>query len=886
MVPPVRRGMGIPRIRSVISGSRPSHAGSPDDDRLARLWDNCRAAVGVVRIDGTCCATAWRLPGDTPRVATAGHVLWRLLPPGDQARSWGGAVVGGAEVVFDDDGKGGAAGIAITGYAMAHPLWDMCILTLAPAVGDRLSEPLDLAPVQHPGSQPMVRSRLDIAVIGYPGELADTGTIFHGPWLRHISGGVVLGPSALGTTLHQGAGTGSPVADRTSWEDGNSGHDASTCPGFSGGPVLDLETAKVVGIHVWGSIFAPDTPQDWDWNDMVDLSAVRSDPWLDDQLRGSGTTAPPPDGHPVWIGDDADRDSRISAPEAARRMARRLRRLSPRYLLAGVAADRPDFRDFPFIPSLARPRSRVLPPMGVKIGDQGGDATCAAFAVAAAIEPQLKTRRMSDVHMKVSVRMLDALAREQDEFMDDDVAGTTLRGVLKGFFENGVCHHAIDAAGDQSEPFLLTRAMARDARGITLGAYYRVAPVLTDMQMAVQEAGAVVVSAHLHKGWQPPGPGGTKQQKAVGVIPFTDLDACPRDGAHAFLVTGYTDRGFVIQNSWGPGWGEWRKRPGHALWSYADWAANVIDAWVMRVAAPAPAGFGLIAGHANADDLPAPRRAQLLGHMIHTEADRIVERGTLGLGLRAIGETARFLSGKDASDRKAALSYDRLALVFHDPLLGGDLIARIATRMTPQMKARRTYPIHLCHGLDEMRTLSLRLVADAELVREGFAKSLLPSDSYLERFVAPVSQRLVEQYRQGAIQAAQTCLAQALTDLLAPAVLGSCAHRPKARTVTVLGVGTGAIPAMACADLFDRAVSRVFLSPPVTVPQDSTIWRLGPERKEGAVPGYPGEWVDLLSVSLGQAVEARGTDPQDPGFAWGSLAAALIDPALIARLCR
>ena len=873
MVRPIRRGAGIPRIRSVISWSRLSHVQPPDDDdRLTALWENWRGSVGAVRIGGTCCGTAWRLPGERPRAATAGHVLWWLLGEGIRAMAAGGPVVDNAEVVFDDDGTNGP-GIPIRGYVLAHPSLDLCILDLDP--GDMvLPEPLQLAPPQGPGDPPFASTHRDIAVIGYPCDLHGTEDIFHGAALRHISAGVALGPSELGAALHESA----PAQSLGAWKDGHSSHDASTCPGFSGAPVFDLDEGQVVGIHVWGSAFDPDADRDWDWNDMVDLPAARCDAWLDDRLLGINTLSiEAPATRLDWVGGAPDDHGN---PEVLRRIARRLQRLRPHHLLSGVTADRPDFRDLPFVPALAAPRSRVMPPRGVKIGDQRGEATCAAFAVAAAIEPQLKTRRKTGADMKVSVRMLDALARDYDEFLDSG-PGTTLRGVLKGFFQNGVCPHETGAAGDDGQPFLLTRAMAKEARGITLGTYFRVAPVLSDMQMAVQQAGAVVVSAHIHKGWRPPS--ASKGQGApVKTISFKDAVACPREGAHAFLVTGYTDKGFVVQNSWGPDWGGWDKRPGHALWSYADWAANVIDAWVVRLSAPAPAGFGLIAGSSADDQLPVPRRAQLLGHMIQTEADRVVERGTLGLGLRAIGETAGFLSGRDPADHKAARSYRHLVLVFHDAMLGADLIARIAARMTPQMKARRIYPIHLCHGLDELRTLSLRLTADAEQVRAGFAESLERSDPYLERHVAPVSQRLIEQYRQGA-QGSEP-LRQALRALLAPDVIHPSDWLAKPRKVSLLAVGTGAIPAMTCADLFDPKMARIFLAPPVTVPRSATVWRLGPDRKEDQVPGYPGEWADLLAVSLGQAADPRGTDPKDPGFGWDSLSTALTDPALIARL--
>ena len=44
----------------------------------------------------------------------------------------------------------------------------------------------------------------------------------------------------------------------------------------------------------------------------------------------------------------------------------------------------------------------------------------------------------------------------------------------------------------------------------------------------------------------------------------------------------YDDRGFWIQNSWGPGWG----KNGFAHVTYDDWLANGTDVWVARLGVP------------------------------------------------------------------------------------------------------------------------------------------------------------------------------------------------------------------------------------------------------------------------------------------------------------
>ena len=55
---------------------------------------------------------------------------------------------------------------------------------------------------------------------------------------------------------------------------------------------------------------------------------------------------------------------------------------------------------------------------------------------------------------------------------------------------------------------------------------------------------------------------------------------------------GYNSDGFYVQNSWGDEWGN----EGVGVWTYEDWAKNIMDAWVFRLALPEPKIFGLRAG--------------------------------------------------------------------------------------------------------------------------------------------------------------------------------------------------------------------------------------------------------------------------------------------------
>ena len=54
------------------------------------------------------------------------------------------------------------------------------------------------------------------------------------------------------------------------------------------------------------------------------------------------------------------------------------------------------------------------------------------------------------------------------------------------------------------------------------------------------------------------------------------------DGGHAVAIVGYAEQGFIIQNSWGPSWGE----GGFALLPYEDYMLHATDVWVAQLGVP------------------------------------------------------------------------------------------------------------------------------------------------------------------------------------------------------------------------------------------------------------------------------------------------------------
>ncbi|MCO5160640.1 MAG: C1 family peptidase [Mesorhizobium sp.] len=314
--------------------------------------------------------------------------------------------------------------------------------------------------------------------------------------------------------------------------------------------------------------------------------------------------------------------------------------------------DLPDARDLMFRPSLAGVRP-LLDPRHEKgwwsqrrVRDQGQDPSCTGHAVAAAIDHLLAIDRISNgvsdgfepsldrlAAPYASAIMLYGNARLHDEWNGEGYSGSSLRGAIKGFRHNGVCsiEHSTDLlekyrrqADKKSWAWHMNADIAESARKVLLGAYYRVRPLLIDMHCALNEAELCVCTARIHDGWFEP---------AKGSIQFDSTTPSDR-GYHAFLVVGYTKTGFIVQNSWGPDWGD----RGCAVWSYQDWARNVADAWVMRLAAPfdgigrycvAPQGVSAIAASQEEGYSPTgPIRIDVLGHLLPIVQGRLERHGT------------------------------------------------------------------------------------------------------------------------------------------------------------------------------------------------------------------------------------------------------------------
>lgn len=253
-----------------------------------------------------------------------------------------------------------------------------------------------------------------------------------------------------------------------------------------------------------------------------------------------------------------------------------------------VRPDRIDLRDRFYQPKLVSLPSRYPKQDQIEqflpnyancfVLDQGGEGACTGFGLAAVINYILWRNNNYQVQGLdvVSPRMLYHMAQLYDEWEGEDYVGSSCRGAMKGWHRHGVCSEALWPYRNNNGQIAYVspaKGWEKDAADRQLGAYYRIDKhSISDLQYAIYEVGSVYCSADVHEGWYLP------NTERLEIIPFHSTVV----GGHAFALVGYTEDGFIVQNSWGPNWGY----NGFAILRYDDWLHNGSDAWVAAMGAP------------------------------------------------------------------------------------------------------------------------------------------------------------------------------------------------------------------------------------------------------------------------------------------------------------
>lgn len=391
-----------------------------------------------------------------------------------------------------------------------------------------------------------------------------------------------------------------------------------------------------------------------------------------------------------------------------------------------VRRDITDIRDRMYEPALIPLDPEIDNREFGMILDQKTEGSCTGHGLAAVIN-LLNVKRGKGT-FESSRRMLYEMAKKHDEWPGEDYEGSSCRGAIRGWKNMGVCSDR-DWPYVDNKPGDLTIDRAMNARDNTLGAYYRLRPEISDYHAAINEVGAVYVSALVHQGWLDLlTPGGQLAEITPGGESI---------GGHAFAIVGYNRHGFIVQNSWGTTWGS----KGFALWQYRDWIENISDGWVFRLALPTPEIFGIRVRTQNSGDAEAqnrgPRRLEIAGHFVHFDNGAYKERGDYWSKAGDIELTAERLADSINSEQGG---FKHLLVFAHGGLNAPEASARRIAALKDGFMRNDIYPFHIMYdtGLVKETTDAIKR---ALKLSEDRSKGIL---DWIGEKVTDISDKLIE----------------------------------------------------------------------------------------------------------------------------------------------
>lgn len=390
--------------------------------------------------------------------------------------------------------------------------------------------------------------------------------------------------------------------------------------------------------------------------------------------------------------------------------------------------DRVDVRDWVYQPSLV-----ALPDVVVNcdavpdILDQGREGACTGFALGAVINYLLHGRGLINPRQQarfVSPRMLYELARKYDEWPGEDYEGSSARGAMQAWVAHGVCRRP-SWPDDQHGADHFSQAIAAEAQESPGGAYYRVSHrEVRDMHAALHETGILYVTLMVHDGWFFPGvgeedfhrldgsgklPDGTAPARQTARISYTSGPGNSRDlelpviqrigsaaSGHAVALVGYTHTGFIVQNSWGRGWGA----DGFALLPYEDYLLHATDVWVAQLGVPVKLDLWSAKQIAEGTGTAAGMSRAATAIPLNEIRPFVIDIGNDG----KLSDSGQYwttesdleeLIGKTIPEATAAWDTRRILLYLHGGLNDERAVAARVVAFRDVFLANQVYPVHV-----------------------------------------------------------------------------------------------------------------------------------------------------------------------------------------------
>jgi len=423
--------------------------------------------------------------------------------------------------------------------------------------------------------------------------------------------------------------------------------------------------------------------------------------------------------------------------------------------------DRIDLRDWFYQPALISLPDSLVSCAFIKptmILDQGREGACTGFALAAVVNFLRAKQKRAAI---VSPRMLYELARRYDEWPGEAYEGSSARGAIKAWSKHGVCLRSA-WKDDQHGITHMSDAIIQQALSTPGGAYYRIRPYnVRDMHTALKETGILYATLMVHSGWA--NPGGSKSDKPVPVsyvhrgrkttlkLPVIKRSGSA-DGGHAVALVGYTPQGFIVQNSWGPGWGA----GGFALLPYEDFLMHATDVWVAQLGVPVT--MDLWADDKNIDTSGLQRTSRTIPlSEIRPYVINVTNNGELsdnGEYWTTESDIERLFS-ETIPAKTRGWKKRRILLYLHGGLNSESGCAKRIIGMRDVMLENEIYPLHVMWESDFLSSVAglfKDLFTEADkLAGGGFLENLTEAkDRVLELTLARVGHRLWGEMKENA----------------------------------------------------------------------------------------------------------------------------------------
>lgn len=212
-----------------------------------------------------------------------------------------------------------------------------------------------------------------------------------------------------------------------------------------------------------------------------------------------------------------------------------------------------DNRDFIFSShrAIALPEVVDYRPDLHPVRNQGRQGTCYAQSTACMKEWQEKKDSGFDEYMSPQFFYNNRPNKYDNDPNNDD--GMYGRDVMKLLKTIGICPESIYKYGRIESKKGIPQLMYDEAKKYIIKSYARV-ETLENLKSSLVKHGPCLIAFPVYNY-------GAEFWKKLGG---------KMNGGHAVTIVGYNKDGFIIRNSWGPGWG----KEGYSIYKYEDWGSH------------------------------------------------------------------------------------------------------------------------------------------------------------------------------------------------------------------------------------------------------------------------------------------------------------------------